>query len=87
MAKQDFLGRGAYQTSRRAGSAAPSCAAKKGELSGWQRHFVGALDSSGNATEAYIKAGYKARGAAARANASRMLTKANVRAALATSGT
>ncbi len=57
--------------------------AKKGELSGRQRLFVQALDSSGNATEAYIKAGYQARGASARANASRLLTHANVRAALA----
>jgi phage terminase small subunit len=32
--------------------------------------------------EAYVEAGYRARGAAARVNASRLLTKANVRAAL-----
>lgn len=38
---------------------------------------------SGNATEAYIKAGYNVKGSSARSNASRMLTNANIKSYIA----
>lgn len=48
-----------------------------------QRAFVDAYLASGNATQAYTDAGYAGRGSTARVNASRMLTNANMLAALA----
>lgn len=51
------------------------------ELRGKQRKFADEYIKSGNATEAYVNAGYKVRSnETARANASRMLTNANVKA-------
>lgn len=51
------------------------------ELRGKQRKFADNYIKSGNATEAYVNAGYKVRSnETARANASRMLTNANVKA-------
>jgi phage terminase small subunit len=44
-----------------------------------QKKFCDYYIQSGNATESYMKAGYKAKGDVARANSSRLLTKANVR--------
>lgn len=51
---------------------------KQSKLSERQKKFADYFIKSGNAVDSYIKAGYKAKGDAARANASRMLTKANV---------
>ena len=51
------------------------------ELRGKQRKFADNYIKSGNATEAYVNAGYKVRSnETARANASRLLTNANVKA-------
>lgn len=51
------------------------------ELKGKQRKFADNYIKSGNATEAYVNAGYKVRSnETARANASRLLTNANVKA-------
>ena len=51
------------------------------ELRGKQRKFADNYIKSGNATEAYVNAGYKIRSnETARANASRLLTNANVKA-------
>lgn len=51
------------------------------ELKGKQRKFADNYIKSGNATEAYVNAGYKVRSnKTARANASRLLTNANVKA-------
>lgn len=51
------------------------------ELRGKQRKFADNYIRSGNATEAYANAGYKVRSnETARANASRLLTNANVKA-------
>lgn len=51
------------------------------ELRGKQRKFADNYIKSGNATEAYIRAGYKVRSnETARANASRLLTNANMKA-------
>lgn len=51
------------------------------ELRGKQRKFADNYIKSGNATEAYVNAGYKVRSnKTARANASRLLTNANVKA-------
>ena len=51
------------------------------ELRGKQRKFADNYIKNGNATEAYVNAGYKVRSnETARANASRMLTNANVKA-------
>jgi phage terminase small subunit len=52
------------------------------KLTPLQEKFVNNLLEGMHQDEAYIKAGYKARGEAARANASRLLTFANVKAAL-----
>ena len=52
------------------------------KLTDLQQCFVNNLLSGMHQDEAYVEAGYRARGAAARVNASRLLTKANVRAAL-----
>ncbi|QHJ78613.1 MAG: hypothetical protein [Caudoviricetes sp.] len=50
------------------------------ELRGKQRKFADNYIKSGNATEAYVNAGYKVRSnETARANASRLLTNANVK--------
>ena len=50
------------------------------KLTAKQRKFCDEYIKSGNATEAYFKAGYQIKSnEAARANASRMLTKANVK--------
>jgi len=50
------------------------------ELRGKQRKFADNYIKSGNATEAYVNAGYKVRSnKTARANASRLLTNANVK--------
>jgi hypothetical protein len=53
------------------------------KLTDLQQRFVNNLLSGMHQDEAYVEAGYRARGAAARVNASRLLTKANVRTALA----
>lgn len=51
------------------------------ELKGKQKKFADEYIKSGNATEAYVNAGYKVKNnETARANASRMLTNANVKA-------
>ena len=51
------------------------------ELRGKQRKFADNYIKNGNATEAYVNAGYKVRSnKTARANASRLLTNANVKA-------
>ena len=51
------------------------------ELRGKRRKFADNYIKSGNATEAYVNAGYKVRSnETARANASRLLTNANVKA-------
>ncbi|RMC49597.1 terminase small subunit [Lactobacillus sp. ESL0228] len=51
------------------------------ELRGKQRKFADNYIKSGNATAAYVNAGYKVRSnETARANASRLLTNANVKA-------
>lgn len=51
------------------------------ELKGKQKKLADGYIISGNATEAYVNAGYKARiNETARANASRMLTNAKVKA-------
>ena len=51
------------------------------ELRGKQRKFADNYIKSGNATEAYVNAGYKVRSnETARSNASRLLTNANVKA-------
>ena len=51
------------------------------ELRGKQRKFADNYIKNGNATEAYVNAGYKVRSnETARANASRLLTNANVKA-------
>lgn len=51
------------------------------ELRGKQRKFADNYIKCGNATEAYVNAGYKVRSnETARANASRLLTNANVKA-------
>ena len=51
------------------------------ELRGKQRKFADNYIKSGNATEAYVNAGYKvSSNETARANASRLLTNANVKA-------
>lgn len=51
------------------------------ELRGKQQKFADNYIKSGNATEAYVNAGYKVRSnETARANASRLLTNANVKA-------
>jgi hypothetical protein len=47
-----------------------------------QLKFVERYLATGNASKAYIDAGYRSRGATARAAAARLLTKASVRAAL-----
>jgi phage terminase small subunit len=47
-----------------------------------QERFVNNLLSGMHQDEAYVVAGYKARGASARVNASRLLTNANIQAAL-----
>lgn len=52
------------------------------DLTPKQRQFLEAYLVSGNATQAYTDAGYKGQGATARANASRMLTNANVQVAM-----
>ena len=44
-----------------------------------QKRFADLYIESGNATEAYIKAGYTVKNGSARANASRLLTNANVK--------
>jgi phage terminase small subunit len=44
-----------------------------------QKKFCDNFIKSGNATQSYMDAGYKAKGEVARANASRLLTKANVK--------
>lgn len=50
------------------------------KLTAKQRKFCDEYIKSGNATEAYFKAGYQIKSnEAARANASRMLTKANIK--------
>ena len=50
------------------------------KLTAKQRKFCDEYIKSGNATEAYLKAGYQIKSnEAARANASRMLTKANIK--------
>jgi phage terminase small subunit len=53
------------------------------ELNDQQRRFVEAMLIEPNAKAAYIRAGYRARGAAAEANASRLLRNAKVSNALA----
>ena len=54
----------------------------KKKLTPLQEKFVNNLLEGMHQDEAYIKAGYKAKGAAARANASRLLTNDNVKTAL-----
>ena len=54
----------------------------KRKLTPQQEKFVDNLLEGMSQDEAYIKAGYKVRGAAARVNASRLLTNANVSAIL-----
>lgn len=49
-------------------------------LSEQQKRFCELYVKTGNATQSYIDAGYKARGASARANASKLLTNPNVKA-------
>ncbi|WP_290033712.1 terminase small subunit [Ligilactobacillus cholophilus] len=44
-----------------------------------QQMFADEYLKSGNATDAYIKAGYKVKNSSARSNASRMLTNANIK--------
>jgi phage terminase small subunit len=48
------------------------------KLTELQRKFCDYYIQSGNATESYLKAGYKTKGDGARVNASRLLTNANV---------
>ncbi|MDT2885518.1 terminase small subunit, partial [Lactococcus lactis] len=48
-------------------------------LSERQKRFCELYVKTGNATQSYIDAGYKARGASARANASKLLTNPNVK--------
>jgi phage terminase small subunit len=55
---------------------------RKPKLTPLQEKFVNNLLEGMHQDQAYIKAGYKAKGAAARTNASRLLTNANVRAIL-----
>jgi hypothetical protein len=52
------------------------------KLTNLQRRFVNNLLQGMHQDQAYIEAGYKARGAAARANASRLLTNDNVKKAI-----
>jgi phage terminase small subunit len=47
-----------------------------------QRKFVEHFLANGNASRAYAVAGYRSRGAAARASAAKLLTNANIRAAI-----
>lgn len=54
----------------------------RSKLSPTQQRFVAEYLIDGNATQAYIRAGYKATEGAARRNAARLLTKADIRAAL-----
>jgi phage terminase small subunit len=49
------------------------------DLTEKQKRFCDYYIETGNAAESYTKAGYKAKPGAARANASRMLTKANIK--------
>ncbi|MDT2889410.1 terminase small subunit [Lactococcus lactis] len=48
-------------------------------LSERQKRFCELYVKTGNATQSYIDAGYKARGASARANASKLLTNPNAK--------
>lgn len=47
-----------------------------------QRRFIDEYIISGNATQAYLKAGYKVSESVARRNASRLLTNADIKAAI-----
>jgi phage terminase small subunit len=50
----------------------------KEKLTDLQKKFCDFYIQTGNATDSYIKAGYKTKGDGARVNASRLLTNANV---------
>lgn len=54
-----------------------------GKLTQKQRRFIDEYIISGNATQAYLKAGYKVSESVARRNASRLLTNADIKAELA----
>jgi len=56
---------------------------KKRKLTPKQQAFCDFYIETGNATESYIKAGYKTKGSGARVNASKLLTNANIKSYIA----